>query len=148
MYRGETKSDKENRKTFQRNKGIVEYLTDSLKSCTVMCDFHGKDFYAEKTVHCSKLQKEMALAVYCRMIIMLLEILHTMLKENLVIMIMVMQLYWPFNTPRPMIQIVMIIILKWKILMQQNHQQSHHGWSVIPTLHASGKMLQTKVSPS
>ena len=114
MYRGETKSDKENRKTFQRNKGIVEYLTDSLKSCTVMCD-------------CSKLQKEVALAVYCRMIIMLLEILHKMLKENLVIMIMVMQLYRPFNTPQPMIQIVMIIIMKWKILMQQNHQQSHHG---------------------
>ena len=37
------------------------------------------------------------------------------------LMIMVMQLYRLCQTQQPMIQIVKLMISKWKILMQQNH---------------------------
>ena len=53
---------------------------------------------------------------------MLMKILRTVMKENLVLMIMVMQLYRRYHTQQPMIQIAMK--MKKKILMQQNHQLS------------------------
>ena len=53
---------------------------------------------------------------------MLMKILRTVMKENLVLMIMVMQLYRRYHTQQPMIQIAMK--MKTKILMQQNQQLS------------------------
>ena len=59
-YGTETETDKEKIEKFKWTEEIVEYLLDSPQRYNVMYDFSGKDFDAGKTVHYSKLPKEMA----------------------------------------------------------------------------------------